>query len=705
VRYAQDAAEVAAIPQTAQAEAASKLWDLLDLAHRRRGLILACSVSVTALALLYVVVQTPVYRATSELLIDPQALQVVGRDIVRADTAASIDFANVDSQALVIVSTPVLREVVEKLQLTDDPAFIQKPGFLSRLTKAQVPRQQQIDQIIEALRRDIVVHRVDATLVFQIVVSQPNAEQAARIANQIAVSYLQRGSDVRSGSVSRANASLISQISGLRSQLSEAETAVELFRSQNGLISTGSAGLVVTQQLKDLYTQIGIVNSELARQAARKEEAAKYGADSALADTLPEALSSPMILALRTQYAQTAQTAASLAQTLMPQHPRLLEIKAELTETRKLLDAEIGRIRISIRKAYDQAAANLAKLQTRANELTKTQVTSSSAEIKLRQLESEAEAIRSVYNASLARAKELEQQQKIETSNSRLLSEAVAPLKPSKPPALLVLPAAAMFGTIAGLALAYLLDLLPGLRRPSPQTPPDVSGRLETTPIIRLPHLAAAWRRSTTELNQAAEETARRFVPIAESLQKRFSKRLPAVVGFASPLGLKSMQSALQGLAQALAERGEAVLICDGPPEKPDMKVRRIAPKTPSPAAASHRPAIDRAQRWQNAGFKRTYTGRQPTPESLDNEALTPPNIGQEFLLFPMERKSSAPTTEYFVDAIIVIVDPSQTTKRQLTAFLHEIDPAGDRIIAIAELETETRLSTMALNLRRKAFA
>ncbi len=47
---------------------------------------------------LYALRQVPTYRATVELLIDPQALQIVGRGLSRQDAPAPLDFANLESQ-------------------------------------------------------------------------------------------------------------------------------------------------------------------------------------------------------------------------------------------------------------------------------------------------------------------------------------------------------------------------------------------------------------------------------------------------------------------------------------------------------------------------------------------------------------------------------------------------------------------------------
>jgi len=611
------------------------LSELINLLKRRRAIVIAGAGAMLLLALAYLAVQTPVYRATAELLIDPQALQIVGKDIVRSDSSASIDFANVDSQALVMLSSGVLRQVIGDLDLERDPALTPQPGFLARhFGKLLMPTpSQQLAQTMDALRRAIVIQRVENSLVFRIIVSHPNAETSADIANALAKAYFRQGNDGRRGAVERANESLIGQITGLRTQLNDAEATIQAFRIKNNLVSTGETGLVVTQQLRDLYTQIGQASAELARQTARRDGVANLRENSLLSEVLPEALTSSSIASLRAQYAQSAREAASLAQTLMPQHPRLIEVRAELAETRKLLAAELGRVRSSVQQAYRQAEANLANLQKRANELTRSQESSGVAEIRLRQLESEAEAIRAVYNASLTRARELDQQKKIETSNSRLLSEAVAPAVAAKPPAAIVLAAALLFGACAGLGIAYLLELLPAkiprLSLPSALTPEQAGEILGVTSVARLPKEAVR--------RDAALAATARF------LQTRFGQRLPASILIAGPLDAATQADIAQHLANALAALGESVLICRENTGRNDISIRRIDAGTAPSATASRRRNF-------------VLVLRAITPDSA--RAVSP-------------------------DAIVLAANLSGMKAPDIIRVASEVDPTGERVVAL----------------------
>ncbi len=713
MRAASDMADPEMDRPPARAMGAFSVADLIDLL-RRRWLLVACTAGATVLlAGLYVARQTPVYRATAELLIDPQALQVVGRDIVRTDTAASIDFANVDSQALVLVSTSVLRQVIDELHLERDPAFATQPGFMARhFGSLLMPSaDEQFAATLETLKKNIVVHRVDNSLVFQITVSHPEAKRSAEIANTLASVYFRQGNEGRSGAVRRANTGLIAQIAGLRDQLTRAENATEAFRSQNGLVSAGDSGLIVNQQVKDLYTQINIASAEVARQTARRDQAAKLGANALLTDTIPEALGSPTITALRAQYAQTAREAASLAETLMPRHPQLMQAQAQLAETKRQLAAELGRIRGSIQEAYNQAAANLANLQAQAKELTKSQSASSAAEIKLRELQGEADAIRTVYNASLSRARELEQQQKIETSNSRLISEAVPPLRASKPPAALVLAAAALFGACAGLGLAYLLEWMPALggvlqwkRKPKvekaePTIMPDVSAAPRSIPanaiisarmtpdIAAMPALPVARDLPPYDIKALA--------PLADILNRHFSDNTPAVVLIASLAGERVCRQAAKALGAALNGAGIDVTTATPNTNGDNLRIESIERAVKADPSIS--PTADGGIRILNAASSTSIHAAFAALRGGRGQAAT------EFMLMQATDRKKLASMAAAADAILVVTKPNRDATRDMTEIETLLGPLSDRLLA--RIEGEGRVWTLPGALRGRRAA
>lgn len=641
--------------QSAEEAIATSASDFAGLARRGAGVIAACAIGCGLLAVAYLTLLPPQYRATASLLVDPGALQVVGKDIVRSDTAASIDLANIESQALVIVSNSVLEQLVDEMKLDQDPAF-REGGLVSRLLGDRGDEAAQRARTIENLRRAIVTRRVEGSLIFDVTVSHPDAARAAAIANRLAAVYLRQGSEGRGASVRRANDSLLGQLANLRRQLSDADTTVEKFRSDNGLISTGESGLLVNQQLKDLYAEITLAETDLARVTARRDQLAKVGPDALLSDRIPEAITSPAMAALRAQYATAAREAARMAETLLPRHPRLMEARGELSAARKSLAEELDRVRGSVTQEYDQARVKLAKLQERAGSLTRSQVTSSEAEIRLRQLESEAAAIRSVYDASLSRAKELEQQATIDTSNSRLISAAATPIRPARASGLVVLPAALLFGACLGIAIVFLRDLLRGAV-PNGRAAAEMFGISGHADL----NLLSGGRLDDRDRGQ--------MIAIARRLQRRVAGAEPAIVMAAAAPGLDpaAAWAAAKALGRALSDLGEGGWICRQQEPGAPMHVERIAPPRPAPFPEGP-PARGAALERETAVLLRSRDGG--ASERTD------------YLLFcdddPIRLAGSAPSA----DAILLLFATGETPRRALRETLEALDPTGERLVA-----------------------
>src|SRR5204862_291351 len=76
--------------------------------------------------------------------------------------------------------------------------------------------------------------------------------------------------------------------------------------------------------------------------------------------------------------------------------------------------------------------------------------------VRLRELERQVEASRAVYEAFLVRARELQEQQRLDTSTSRIISPASLPARRLGPPIPAIFAAAVAAGLGIGVALALL---------------------------------------------------------------------------------------------------------------------------------------------------------------------------------------------------------------------------------------------------------
>ena len=122
---------------------------------------------------------------------------------------------------------------------------------------------------IQNLSQKLNIKRTSNSYVIEAEVASEDPAKSARLTRAIADAFLADQSESKAGDAKQANTMLDSRLVELRVQVQQADTAVEAFRSKNGLLlATGS--LVNEQQLSQVNA--GLVQA----QAATAEARARY---------------------------------------------------------------------------------------------------------------------------------------------------------------------------------------------------------------------------------------------------------------------------------------------------------------------------------------------------------------------------------------------------------------------------------------------
>src|SRR5437762_11741443 len=112
------------------------LKELIRIVKRRRALILWIAAVPLLLALLYDVFATPLYTASTQILIDPRDRRIVSNEVTPEALAADGGVAVVESQLLVLTSDIVLRRAIARAHLDTDPEFGGQPvGILAAVLR------------------------------------------------------------------------------------------------------------------------------------------------------------------------------------------------------------------------------------------------------------------------------------------------------------------------------------------------------------------------------------------------------------------------------------------------------------------------------------------------------------------------------------------------------------------------------------------
>lgn len=400
------------------------LAEILGTLQRRWRTIAITTLIALALAALFILVAPTRYTASTQLLMDPRDRRILGTEVMA--TTAGSDPTLVESQLRIISSDAVLGRVVGALRLDQDP------DFAGSSNGAGIAVRQA--QAIVALRKLMTVTRAERTYVVDVSVAARKPERAKAIADAVANAYLADQADANREMTRRATEALTSRLSQLRAALRGAEDKAQAYRKTHDLVLAQGA-LISEKQLSDL-------NSRLVQARVRAEEAqARYDEikNNAGSGGVNEVLGSSVITSLRAQLADVTRKEAELSSTLGDKHPALVEVRAQLANTRRLIAQETARITESAASELAVARENEGAITREFNELTGQSQSDNASLIELRDLERDVDVSRKLYEAFLNRAKQTAEQEQIATPGARILAPAALPLSASYPPAILVL--------------------------------------------------------------------------------------------------------------------------------------------------------------------------------------------------------------------------------------------------------------------------
>lgn len=443
-------------------------YELLARVRRRLRLVLACGGIGLLAAILAFPFVPPVFTAGTQILIDPSDLRVVENGVNANPQYPDSGVSVLESQARVVNSDNVLRRVVTRLNLAADPEFVRPlpsadsavellKRILGFTPVSELPSDPEL-RAVEALRRNIHVRRPERTFVIEIYVKADRGEKAARIANMIAEVYMAEEASARANSAGRASDALASRLSELRAALQTAEDKLAKYREQHKLVATNGR-LLVDQRLGELNQQLTAASIRTEEARARADQARRLRLEGS-GSALPELLASPEMRALRQQLADLARAHAETSARLGPRHPVVVEQLAQLRETERAISREKARIIDSTVKELDRAIATENAFRRELEKLKSETTVNDRALIGLREIEREVETQRTIYESFLRRARETGQQERLDTTNVRVISPATPPLGRSFPPSpKVLLPIALILGLLAGAGLAILLPM------------------------------------------------------------------------------------------------------------------------------------------------------------------------------------------------------------------------------------------------------
>ncbi|MDF2809078.1 MAG: hypothetical protein K0S56_109 [Microvirga sp.] len=559
---------------------------IVDFLWRRWKLIAVIAGTVIAFTMLILFTLTPRYTSSTQILLDLRSQRVSGIDELLP--AFTMDMTAVDSQISIIESSSLLRRVVEKEQLVDDPEFGASArggnwlsslmGFISSLLKREPTAAPQADASADAIPPDVLasigrlsaaveVKRLDRTKVLQIDVTSESPQKAARLANAIADAFIVDQLEARFDNARRAANWLGDRLTELREDLRRSEEAVEDFRSKNNLVMTNT-GTVNEQQLSEINGKLVGARAEAAEAKAKLDQATRIIGEKGNIQAIPDVLRSSVISNLRTQQAEVVRREADLVSRYGDRHPGVVNVRAERREIERQITNEVDRIVGNLKNAYDVTQSRVDSLTQSVAILTGQAGSDNTIGVQLRELERVASANKTLYESFLSQSKLAAEQTSFEVRDARIISVATPPGRPSFPKKPFFLAVATVLGGLLGLGVAGLLELLnSGFN--SPRRVEDTLGLPVLTSVERIDpsELAALDGKATTLARYLDAKPLSKFSESIRSLKTGIQMsdvdNPPKIVQLTSSLPREGKTSMAISLAISAAMSGKRVILVD----------------------------------------------------------------------------------------------------------------------------------------------
>lgn len=317
-------------------------------ARMLRILIVTAIILGATFAVLMVVPK--LYESSSSLLVEDRTsvfTQSVGTGTAAAGSGISID-ALISSQIELVKSRDTLLAVIDSEKLRTEPEFngstVNPLGMVMRLLGRSVEPKSVDETVLQNLNDRLTVVRERDSAVISINVRSTDPQLAARLANAIAAEHVRRRSQQSLTDTAEATVWLEQQIADLRTKVQQADAAVAQYRSDNGIFAGTNGTTLPDQQISDIGRQI--TDAQGRRNTAEQRAALirQLLSSGQPVEGVEDVRTSPVVQSLMQSRANFQGTLAEKLATLLPAHPTIKGLNAQIAQVNAQISGEAKRI-------------------------------------------------------------------------------------------------------------------------------------------------------------------------------------------------------------------------------------------------------------------------------------------------------------------------------------------------------------------------
>lgn len=420
------------------------------------------------------------YTATAQVIVDlrsPELVAGIGLppQMLPGAMATQVDIIRSDKVAL---------QVVDRLRLAESPVAIQQfaedgsPGSIRHY-------------LAQLLVKGLEANPSRESSVMSISFTGADPRFAALVANEFARVYIDTNIELRVEPARSAATWFDDQTRALRADLEGSQKKLSDFQRANGIVLADERIDIETAKLQELSSQVTTLTAQTVDSAKRQAQA-KELLERGGAGELPDVLANSLVQSLKSNQIQLEGKRKELGAVLGPSHPEILR-----------LDQEIASITGRIAKETEAVANSLAKAWTlnrqREGEIRATLERQREKVLQIKQVRDELQVLQRdvdnaqrVYDTMTQRLNQKTLESQSTQANIVMLDPAVPPPAPSSPNVKKIGAIGVLFGAIAGVGLAMLLELMQRRIR----NPEDLAAAVDAPVIGNIRRVKARIRRS-----------------------------------------------------------------------------------------------------------------------------------------------------------------------------------------------------------------
>ena len=386
--------------------------------------------------------------------------------------APTIDDQAVASQIQLIESPDLGRKVVADpaLKLIGNAEFDPAAStlgmmraFLNVVGLARTLPEKPEERVLVKFLENLQAYQLEKSRVIGIEFSARDPVLAADAANAVAVRYRDALIADRQGETGDASDALSPKVDELKAEVEKAEQALAKYRADKGLYISGTNTTLSGQQLTDINTQVSNARARQVEAQARAnllKELLKSGRPIEVTDIN----NNELMRRLLEQQATLRSQLALDSRTLLPGHPRIKELSAQLAGLQAQITAEARKAVRSLENDAQIAGASATSLAGQLDVQKGQAAQSNQQEIELRALEREAKAKRDLLESYMQRFTDAQARSTLSKTPviAQIIAQASAPQEPYFPKKLPIIFIATMIGFVLSLSLAAARELLSG---------------------------------------------------------------------------------------------------------------------------------------------------------------------------------------------------------------------------------------------------